>query len=145
MMRSLGPQPKEPEQDAADGGEFDLDADAATAPAMAPPEPDTAELIVRATHVEGPAQEDTGLGGIDAEPTPLEVHGSAPAQEAAQRPEDEVDSQPPPAADPDEDEDEDIAGVARTDVAELTPQGRLRDAVTDDPTSSGRCPTRASC
>src|SRR6185437_1007094 len=30
-------------------------------------------------------------------------------------------------------EEEEVSGVARTDAAELTPQGRLRDVVTDDP------------
>jgi S-DNA-T family DNA segregation ATPase FtsK/SpoIIIE len=63
---------------------------------VAPPEPDTAELVIRATHVEAPPIE----GGV---PEP---------QEELDEPEPER-----PAVEP----------------ADLTPQGRYRSSVTDDP------------
>ncbi|HEX3433106.1 MAG TPA: DNA translocase FtsK [Solirubrobacteraceae bacterium] len=117
MMRSLGARPQE-EDDDAQGAE--------DAFGLHPPEPDTAELIVRATHVEGPAQERDPLALLDAGQPP-----DAP----------ELDSVEPSAEEPTSGsqlgeegaEDEDITGVARTDVADLTPQGRLRDSVTEDP------------
>jgi DNA segregation ATPase FtsK/SpoIIIE, S-DNA-T family len=136
MMRSLGARPQD-EDDAGEAraaGDFDLDAYAATAPGMYPPEPDTAELVVRATHVEGPAQEDPtapdepadepfddAQAGAEAEIAAARAGG--PANEAEHRRQEQQDDI----------EVEDISGVARTDVGELTPQGRLRDAVTEDP------------
>jgi len=69
---------------------------------MYPPEPAPEELIVRATHVEGPSQDVMGKDEIAAS-VPEEV------------------------------EEEEIPGVAHADPGELTPRGRLRDAVTDDP------------
>ncbi|MHB8234086.1 MAG: FtsK/SpoIIIE family DNA translocase [Solirubrobacteraceae bacterium] len=116
MMRSLGARPLDDDEAQAGEDAFGLH----------PPEPDTAELVVRATHVEGPAQE------ID----PLAVLDERMAPEAP-----ELDSGEPSAEEPasgselgeEDDEDEDITGVARTDVADVTPQGRLRDSVTDDP------------
>jgi S-DNA-T family DNA segregation ATPase FtsK/SpoIIIE len=83
------------------------------------PEPAPEELIVRATHVEAPSQEnraepgrlDEGAVGSD----PSEIAG-ATAEDGGQ-----------------EAEREDISGVARADPASLTPRGRLRDAVTEDP------------
>jgi S-DNA-T family DNA segregation ATPase FtsK/SpoIIIE len=116
MMRSLGTRaPQESEEAPVEGDAFGLH----------PPEPDTAELIVRATHVEGPAQED---------PLALE---QAPEQELQlDEPEDtapEIEDLRDSPSGEEEAEDEDITGVARTDVAELTPQGRLRDSVTEDP------------
>jgi S-DNA-T family DNA segregation ATPase FtsK/SpoIIIE len=71
---------------------------------MYPPEPAPEELIVRATHVEGPSQDAMGKDEI-LERVPEEV----------------------------EEEEEEIPGVAHADPGELTPRGRLRDAVTDDP------------
>ncbi len=84
---------------------------------LAPPEPAPEELIVRATHVEAPSQD-----------TAEHARSSfAPGEEpAAQEP------SPPEAADETEQE-ESIAGVAKTDPGELTPQGRYRDAHTEDP------------
>jgi DNA segregation ATPase FtsK/SpoIIIE, S-DNA-T family len=92
---------------------------------MQPPEPSPEELIVRATHVEAPSRD---------------WREEEPAEEAqtpdAALPEDgdpdfapEHDSQP---------EVEEIAGVAHADPDglspdQLTPQGRLRGSVTDDP------------
>jgi S-DNA-T family DNA segregation ATPase FtsK/SpoIIIE len=97
---------------------------------MFPPEPDGRELIVRATHVEAPAhdweQETADTPAVDSpaawelddEPE-LEASGPASAVEIDEAPE--------------EGEAEHIPGVAQTDPADLTPQGRLRGAVTDDP------------
>jgi S-DNA-T family DNA segregation ATPase FtsK/SpoIIIE len=82
---------------------------------MYPPEPAPEELIVRATHVEGPSQDGRGSAGPATEPW----EADDPIGEEA-------------AADGAEDEEE-IPGVAHADPGELTPRGRLRDAVTDDP------------
>ena len=89
---------------------------------MAPPEPPAAELIVRATHVEAPSQDAfAGEDPLDELSRTLEAEGpgDGPAE----------DSDAEFAADEDEQE---ISGVAHAELA-TTPQGRLRDAVTDDP------------
>jgi S-DNA-T family DNA segregation ATPase FtsK/SpoIIIE len=69
---------------------------------LLPPEPDGRELVVRATHVEGPP-----IDQFDAEQA-AELEEPQPVAEEPAQPE----------------------GVA---AAELTPRGRYRDAVTDDP------------
>ncbi len=77
---------------------------------LLPPEPDTAELVVRATHVEAP---------------PIGARDDLPDEVA----EDETEAPTPGRGDAD--------GQERTPVAvsaeDLTPQGRYRDSVTDDP------------
>jgi len=87
---------------------------------LLPPEPDTEELIVRATHVEAPAV-------------------AVPEQEA------EGDGDL--GQDPEEDHDP-RDGAARfvrpLDPAELTPQGRYRASVTDDPDFEWRVPSARS-
>jgi DNA segregation ATPase FtsK/SpoIIIE, S-DNA-T family len=99
----------------------DLDVDRMP---VAVPEPSPEELIVRATHVEGPSQEDRAERGQDEtgattgerahlEPTDTGAQGADGASEEV--------------------EHEEISGVAQLDPAALTPQGRLRDAVTEDP------------
>ena len=118
MMRALAERrPHEDEAGAATSRE-DLDtSEFAAMSAMRPPEPQLDELIVRATHVEGPAQEEhdgAGLQAVPGEPIPEQT----------------PDAHEEPGADL---EEEQISGVARADTSELTPQGRLRDAVTDDP------------
>jgi S-DNA-T family DNA segregation ATPase FtsK/SpoIIIE len=70
---------------------------------LLPPEPEPEELVVRATHVEAPSVYDELFEEEEEE------HGR------------------------DEPEEETVAGVAATDPDKLTPQGRLRDVVTDDP------------
>src|SRR5947209_6773545 len=93
---------------------------------MAPPEPDTAELVVRATHVEAPPI------GADEELAQHEDEAGVSGAGA----------------------DEDFAGedeqpeVAVAD-AELTPQGRHRSSVTEDPDFNwnvpiARVPTRST-
>jgi DNA segregation ATPase FtsK/SpoIIIE, S-DNA-T family len=117
MMRSLRTRHDGGEQGGGEAAEL---AALAELPDLQPPEPDTAELIVRATHVEGPAQErpeEAGEPERDAQPEPPQpVRASRVA-----KPELEAE------------EDEDITGVARAEAGQLTPQGRLRDEVTQDP------------
>ncbi len=133
MMRSLGARPAEDgaEEDAA-SGEFDLDAYASTLPGMQPPEPGAGELVVRATHVEGPAQETAELDSLAPEHELAVDDVDSGAREADPGGPRAISAEEIEGADVGE-EDEEITGVARTDPGELTPQGRLRDAVTDDP------------
>ncbi len=90
------------------------------------PEPTAHELIVRATHVEAPSQDgfsqNASLGHHDGEEDDRE-RSAVPGAEA------------PVAADPVERgaDPEEISGVAHADPASLTPQGRLRGVVTEDP------------
>jgi len=89
---------------------------------LLPPEPEPRELIVRATHVEAPSHD----WRDEDEP--------ASTPEPALEPEEElVADAGSPADQTHEDEEERIAGVAHADPASLTPQGRLRGSVTDDP------------
>jgi S-DNA-T family DNA segregation ATPase FtsK/SpoIIIE len=97
--------------------------------AMRPPEPAPEELIVRATHVEAPSRD-----WRDEEDSTDEQQGAAAAGEGG-----EVEAQ---AVEP-VDSAEEISGVARTDPGTLTPRGRLRDAVTDDPDFVWRLPPAA--
>ncbi|HUB76909.1 MAG TPA: DNA translocase FtsK [Solirubrobacteraceae bacterium] len=90
---------------------------------IAPPEPDPADLIVRATHVEAPA--DDGLPDFtDFEPD---------AQEAPYGP--VVFQAKPGRAEPVKDDD------GPPGQLELTPQGRFRGSVTDDPGFEWRLPS----
>jgi S-DNA-T family DNA segregation ATPase FtsK/SpoIIIE len=102
---------------------------------LTPPEPEEAELIVRSTHVEAPPRD--GAGARAQEPWEAEVDGDvdgegdvdAPADLAAQA----------AAEDLAEEAEPQTPGVARAEPADgldpssLTPQGRLRGVVTDDP------------
>ena len=130
MMRALSERHQLAE-DADDAGgvtdDFDINSYANSA-TLRPPEPDGQELVVRATHVEGPAQEDPNAQEQREEPEA----GQDPLAALAE-------STSPPGQPSEEALEEDLAeaaevtGVARTDVDDLTPQGRLRDAVTEDP------------
>ncbi len=122
MVRSMG------ERRAQERGEsrarprartFDDDA---SVDRMQPPEPAPDELIVRATHVEAPPRD-----WRDEEPGEQEAPHAALAEAGEDEPEHEEES-----------EAEEIAGVAQADAdglgpEHLTPQGRLRGSVTDDP------------
>jgi S-DNA-T family DNA segregation ATPase FtsK/SpoIIIE len=92
---------------------------------MHPPEPQSSELVVRATHVEAPSR--------DWEEQEADDDGRDEQDDGALL----VDEEPAPGAEgPDAEQDEEheqISGVAHADPADLTPQGRLRGAVTDDP------------
>jgi S-DNA-T family DNA segregation ATPase FtsK/SpoIIIE len=115
VVTGLGRQqtrPGRPAEERAPGGSGEEE--------ILPPEPEPAELIVRATHVEAPSRD--WMDEDDQEP---------PTPPAVEEPE-------PVAAEAVEDDEEDgreesIAGVAEADPAELTPMGRLRGSVTDDP------------
>jgi S-DNA-T family DNA segregation ATPase FtsK/SpoIIIE len=83
-----------------------------------PPEPVPEELIVRATHVEAPSQDEAleHSEGFSDDTAPVEI-GS--------------DSEAP--GDDGEEAEEEISGVAHADPGGLTPQGRLRERITEDP------------
>jgi S-DNA-T family DNA segregation ATPase FtsK/SpoIIIE len=115
---------------------------------LLPPEPEPGKLVVRATHVEAPSL-DGGrpLGPVD--PWAQEESADA-AGETARASERElaVDEQSV-EEDGEEmeraDEDRERArmagsGVAAVDAGDLTPQGRLRERVTDDPDFVWRLP-----
>jgi S-DNA-T family DNA segregation ATPase FtsK/SpoIIIE len=124
MMRSLSQRPEPQRSPRRTAAELESEQEGF---ALRPPEPDS-ELIVRATHVEAPAH-DWAEPESEQEPIPEQswdaevedVEAAAPAL---------IEDEPEPVAD---DEEEQIAGVAHADPADLTPQGRLRGAVTDDP------------
>ncbi len=91
---------------------------------LLPPEPDTAELIIRSTHVEAPPIAAEGpFAGADLDETPDRAEPASPevtveAQDADGR-------------------DEDVAAI---DAENLTPQGRYRASITDDPDFVWRVP-----
>ncbi|MHB8242852.1 MAG: FtsK/SpoIIIE family DNA translocase [Solirubrobacteraceae bacterium] len=117
MMRNLSQRPEPARATRAIDDEADFP--------LRPPEGE-GELIVRATHVEAPSQWAEPDVEAEAEETPWSAEidhadeGEAPAAEESSGSGEEV-------------EEEEIAGVAHADPADLTPQGRLRGAVTDDP------------
>jgi S-DNA-T family DNA segregation ATPase FtsK/SpoIIIE len=95
---------------------------------LRPPEPASGELVVRATHVEAPSQDwmEEADGAAQEPAQPSELAADADGEEAASE---------TPQLEPEEldGEQQEISGVARAEAGTLTPQGRLRDAVTDDP------------
>ncbi|MDQ6835785.1 MAG: FtsK/SpoIIIE domain-containing protein, partial [Actinomycetota bacterium] len=100
-------------------------ASAFTAEPLLPPEPDTSELVVRATHVEAPPiGDELGAEELQAAEDLADADG---AEDVVAIPED-----PQP----------DGGGAHRPDGAEdhLTPQGRYRAAITDDPEFEWRVP-----
>ncbi len=88
---------------------------------MLPPEPNPEELIVRATHVEAPSRDEQSEPW-DSEPLD-DIQAAQIEPDAPEADESEEEGS----------EEEDLAGVAHVDPDDLTPQGRLRDVVTDDP------------
>ncbi|MGZ4176149.1 MAG: DNA translocase FtsK [Solirubrobacteraceae bacterium] len=103
-----------------------LDPDLLPEPLL-PPEPDTAELIVRATHVEAPPND----GHVDDEDAAATLFGPE-----GEGPEDEIDvsdERPEPPAQP--------PARPQVDPADLTPQGRYREAITDDPDFEWQLPS----
>ncbi len=89
---------------------------------ITPPEPDDRELIVRATHVEAPPIEAPEFSPLDLD---TQEYQAEPEHFPAAEPERE----PPPRR-----------RRAEADPAALTPQGRFRAAVTDDPAFKWRLP-----
>ncbi len=98
---------------------------------MSPPEPAPQELVVRATHVEAPSRDGMGVGEdrVQAAPDGNEEIRAARGTDA------EEELSEPPGEDGANPERETIPGVAHADVDPdaLTPQGRYRDSVTEDP------------
>jgi S-DNA-T family DNA segregation ATPase FtsK/SpoIIIE len=135
IVRALGERRAREEADGAPWPE-ELDAQdelAGRARGMRPPEPSSAELVVRATHVEAPSQD----WRMDEEIEPPDA-GQIAAARGAARPEERES----PA---DEEETPEISGPiedrpARAEPGALTPQGRLREAVTDDPAFKWQMP-----
>jgi S-DNA-T family DNA segregation ATPase FtsK/SpoIIIE len=113
-------------------------ARAGTEEPCAPPEPEPERLIVRATHVEAPSpswrEDDVPAGPADADAA------------AGEEPEPEEPERAAAAGAEEEEQEEQLAGVARADSNPehgLTPQGRLRGVVTDDPDFVWRLPDAA--
>jgi S-DNA-T family DNA segregation ATPase FtsK/SpoIIIE len=103
---------------------------------LLPPEPEPGKLVVRATHVEAPSLDD------DGPLEPVDPWGDEEVAEESQEPS-ELDPDPqelPPAADAEDEPRERIAGVGAVNPEDLTPQGRLREHVTDDPNFQWRLP-----
>jgi len=108
---------------------------------LSPPDPAPDELIVRATHVEAPSRDEpfTPWEAEDANARAAKARAERPGHvEEEPAPEDPLQArkdseQAPPGEDREEQADEAIAGIAQVDPGALTPQGRLRDVVTDDP------------
>ncbi len=112
----------------------ELDEHFAAASSIHPPE-GPGELIVRATHVEAPSrdwseQEEPADELASVEPSPAAWERDV-EPEASLEP--EAEDLTAGASGEEAEEEEKIAGVAHADPAQLTPQGRLRGAVTDDP------------
>jgi S-DNA-T family DNA segregation ATPase FtsK/SpoIIIE len=101
-----------------------LDPDLLPEPLL-PPEPDTAELIVRATHVEAPPN-DRQTEDPDAAPPLFEPDEEGEIVASDERPGPEADAERPSRRD--------------VDPSDLTPQGRYRKAITDDPEFEWRVP-----
>jgi S-DNA-T family DNA segregation ATPase FtsK/SpoIIIE len=117
----------------AEKGRGELDEHFAAASAILPPE-GHGELIVRATHVEAPSRdwsepEDAAADGAAQTPAAWEAEPESEPDEEAPAPLRLLVASEASGSE----EEEEIAGVAHADPAELTPQGRLRGAVTDDP------------
>jgi DNA segregation ATPase FtsK/SpoIIIE, S-DNA-T family len=113
---------------------------------LVPPEPAARELIVRATHVEAPSCD----WEAEEEPFDRDSDGHAqvrPTDGALGNPNARVDG---PESSEDEAADTDVSGVASAQPVPLTPRGRLRASVTDDPSfvwelpDAGRLLTRSS-
>jgi S-DNA-T family DNA segregation ATPase FtsK/SpoIIIE len=107
-----------------------------------PPEPDEGEVVVRATHVEAPSLDGAtrypDLFGEDV-PEQLDLDLADLDDEPAPPLEDELGDEEP-GAEPDQTQV--LARVQRAlTPSDLTPQGRLRGSVTDDPGFEWRLPS----
>jgi DNA segregation ATPase FtsK/SpoIIIE, S-DNA-T family len=120
VVRGLGDGRGARSRGSADG---DVGYDAREQATIDPPDPAPEDLIVRATHVEAPSRD-----WREDEPTP-----DTPPEPRDAIEDDEAGEQDPARAESGEPEVEEVVGVAHADPATLTPQGRLRDVVTDDP------------
>ncbi|MGH2917783.1 MAG: DNA translocase FtsK, partial [Solirubrobacteraceae bacterium] len=108
-------------------------------PALHPPEPEAGEVVIRATHVEAPS-----LDGATRYP---DLFGDEPPPHDDVEDDDDPDPQPAPdLADDAADEAPDAMTLVRRALdppspEDLTPQGRLRGSVTDDPAFQWRLPS----
>jgi len=102
-----------------------LDPDLLPEPLL-PPEPDTAELVIRATHVEAPPND-----GLASDPDAPPLFATDDKGEIVAS---------------DERRDAEAERPSRPDVdpADLTPQGRYREAITDDPDFEWQLPSTRS-
>jgi S-DNA-T family DNA segregation ATPase FtsK/SpoIIIE len=107
---------------------------------LAPPEPAPRELIVRATHVEAPAHDwrDEDDAAELAQPVAADPSMADPSTAAQLDLDDELTEADALASEEGAGDEEPIAGVAHAEpgaysAEQLTPQGRLRGSVTDDP------------
>jgi S-DNA-T family DNA segregation ATPase FtsK/SpoIIIE len=92
---------------------------------VVPPEPEGRELIVRATHVEAPPIEMPDFPVLDLD-----------TQEFHEEPEVYIEPEPEPEPEP----ELDLHEPRQFDPSDLTPQGRFRAAVTEDPSFEWRLP-----
>jgi S-DNA-T family DNA segregation ATPase FtsK/SpoIIIE len=97
---------------------------------LAPPEPDASRLIVRATHVEAPS-----LDGAERYPDLFgdEQPDGAPSLDDELEATSEYDAVEVPELELEEPDEEGVAVAPDVDPDDLTPQGRYRANVTDDP------------
>ncbi len=143
MMRRLGEreQPARAGRAAATSTDIGALEDAPAASPLRPPEPGARELVVRATHVEAPShdwfeQEDerSAIGRLEQADDQAQI---------AQHDQLAADQEPAAVRDDPGGEDEPSsrsradrpahAGAGEAAADQLTPQGRLRGSVTDDP------------
>jgi S-DNA-T family DNA segregation ATPase FtsK/SpoIIIE len=100
---------------------------------LLPPEPEPGKLVVRATHVEAPS--------VDGQlPAQLDSWGTEGAEGELSESDPQAEAEGEPAQEDAGGEEEHLPGVAATDPGDLTPQGRLRERVTDDPDFVWRVP-----
>jgi DNA segregation ATPase FtsK/SpoIIIE, S-DNA-T family len=107
-------------------------------------DPDTAEIVVRATHVEAPAvAEEPDAGAPPQAPVADPVDGLADAPpEPDVLFEDDEEPDAPPTFDDEPDAADGRGGPAREiDPDDLTPQGRYRASITEDPDFVWRTPS----
>jgi S-DNA-T family DNA segregation ATPase FtsK/SpoIIIE len=133
MVRRLGEREPTSRERRAAGAQpaYSDDADEREAEqgfAAGPPEPAPDELFVRATHVEAPSRTWSEEDDEDENEDEANEDDSLSARDAPDA--GAQDEEQPQDGDV---EDEEPSGVARADASTLTPQGRLRGAVTDDP------------
>ncbi len=95
---------------------------------LVPPDPASGELIVRSTHVEAPPMP------YDGEPDLAAPPAAPPPPGFADEPEDVPAEEPAAVAEPDDVPDREV------DPDDLTPQGRYRGSVIDDPEFVWRLP-----
>jgi DNA segregation ATPase FtsK/SpoIIIE, S-DNA-T family len=111
----------------ARGGEYDDDYDP-----LHPPDPAPEDLIVRATHVEAPSMD--GARAKDAgEQDPWGAGADDEGEERVEHGGLEHEPQSQPQTQPKSQPESDDAPDRAFDESLLTPQGSLRDVVTDDP------------